>query len=65
VIVLNATGLHWILRDYIAYYMRARTDLALDKDTRARAPGYTAVSRSHCRHCGSRRAASPYDRIAA
>jgi hypothetical protein len=28
VIVLNATGLHWILRDYIAYYMRARTDLA-------------------------------------
>jgi putative transposase len=33
VIVMNATGLHRILQDYVAYYMRSRTDLALDKDT--------------------------------
>jgi transposase InsO family protein len=33
VIVMNATGLQRILRDYIAYYMRSRIDLALDKDT--------------------------------
>jgi transposase InsO family protein len=33
VIVINAMGLHRILRDYVAYYMRSRTHLALDKDT--------------------------------
>ena len=33
VIVMNAAGLQQILRDYIAYYMRSRTHLALDKDT--------------------------------
>jgi transposase InsO family protein len=33
VIVMNATGLHRVLRDYIAYYLRSRTHLALDKDT--------------------------------
>jgi putative transposase len=33
VIVMNATGLHRILRDYVAYYMRSRTHLALAKDT--------------------------------
>jgi transposase InsO family protein len=33
VIVMNATGLQRILRDYIAYYMRSRIHLALDKDT--------------------------------
>ena len=33
VIVMNATGLHRILRDYVAYYMRSRTHLALGKDT--------------------------------
>jgi putative transposase len=32
-IVMNATGLHRFLRDYIAYYMRSRIHLALDKDT--------------------------------
>ena len=33
VIVMNAAGLHRILRDYVAYYMRSRTHLALGKDT--------------------------------
>lgn len=30
VIVMNATGLHQVLRDYIAYYLRSRTPLALE-----------------------------------
>src|ERR671911_1596953 len=33
VIVVNAIGLHRVLTDYVAYYMRARTHLALGKDT--------------------------------
>jgi len=33
VIVVNAAGLHRVLTDYIAYYMRSRTHLALGKDT--------------------------------
>lgn len=33
VIVVNAVGLHRVLTDYIAYYMRWRTHLALGKDT--------------------------------
>ena len=33
VIVMNATGLHRVLREYVSYYMRSRTHLALDKDT--------------------------------
>jgi transposase InsO family protein len=33
VIVMNAAGLHRILRDYVAYYLRSRTHLALCKDT--------------------------------
>jgi transposase InsO family protein len=33
VIVVNAAGLHRVLTDYIAYYMRSRTHLALAKDT--------------------------------
>ena len=33
VIVMNAAGLHRVLRDYISYYTRSRTHLALDKDT--------------------------------
>jgi len=37
VIVMNAAGLHRILRDYVAYYMRSRTHLALGKDTPRRA----------------------------
>jgi len=32
VIVANATGLHRVLTEYVAYYMRSRTHLALDKD---------------------------------
>jgi hypothetical protein len=32
VIVVNAAGLHRVLRDYVAYYMRSRTHLALRKD---------------------------------
>ena len=33
VIVMNAAGLHRVLRAYVAYYMRSRTHLALGKDT--------------------------------
>ena len=33
VIVVNAASLHRVLMDYIAYDMRSRTHLALDKDT--------------------------------
>ena len=33
VIVVNAAGLHRVLTEYIAYYMRSRTHLALGKDT--------------------------------
>ena len=33
VIVMNAAGLHRVLTEYIAYYMRSRTHLALGKDT--------------------------------
>jgi hypothetical protein len=33
VIVMNAAGLHRVLRDYVAYYIRSRTHLALGKDT--------------------------------
>jgi putative transposase len=32
VIILSAAGLHRVLTDYVAYYMRARTHLALGKD---------------------------------
>jgi hypothetical protein len=32
-IVVNAAGLHRMLTEYIAYYMRSRTHLALGKDT--------------------------------
>ena len=31
-IVLNREGLHRVLTDYIAYYLRSRTHLALGKD---------------------------------
>jgi hypothetical protein len=30
---MNAAGLHGVLREYVSYYMRSRTHLALDKDT--------------------------------
>ena len=33
VIVMNAAGLHRLLTEYVAYYMRSRTHLALGKDT--------------------------------
>ncbi len=33
VIVVNATGLHRVLLNYVAYYLRSRTHLALGKDT--------------------------------
>ena len=38
VIVMNAAGLHRVLRDYVAYYMRSRTHLALGKDTQRPRP---------------------------
>ena len=33
VIVMNAAGLHRVITNYVAYYMRSRTHLALGKDT--------------------------------
>jgi hypothetical protein len=33
VIVMNAAGLRRVLQDYVAYYLRSRTHLALDKET--------------------------------
>jgi transposase InsO family protein len=33
VIVLSAAGLHRVVKDYVAYYMRSRTHLSLDKDS--------------------------------
>ena len=33
VIVLSAAGLQRIMKDYVAYYMRSRTHLSLDKDS--------------------------------
>ena len=32
-IVVNTQGLHRVLTDYIAYYLRSRTPLALGKNT--------------------------------
>jgi len=33
VIVLNIAGLQRVVTEYVAYYMRSRTHLALDKDS--------------------------------
>src|SRR5262245_53547204 len=33
VIVMTAPGLQRVLREYVAYYLRSRNHLALDKDT--------------------------------
>jgi transposase InsO family protein len=38
VVVLNAAGLHRVLRAYTAYYLRSRTHLALGKDTPSSRP---------------------------
>jgi hypothetical protein len=49
-IVLNAAGLQRLVAAYVAYYMRSRTHLGLDKDApmpRPDAGGHRA------RHCGS------------
>ena len=33
VIVLSASGLRRVMKDYVAYYMRSRTHLSLDMDS--------------------------------
>jgi putative transposase len=38
VIVMNAGGLHRVLTEYVAYYLRSRTHLSLGKDTPSRRP---------------------------
>ena len=38
VIVLSAAGLQRVLKDYVAYYMRSRTHLSLDKESPAPRP---------------------------
>jgi hypothetical protein len=37
VIVVNAAGLHRVLTEYVAYYLRSRTHLALGRMRRSRA----------------------------
>ena len=58
VIVVNAAGLHPVLTDYIAYYMRSRTHLARQGHT-DHAPGLKAVDRTHRHHSRSRRSTPP------
>jgi len=38
VIVMNAAGLHRVLTEYVAYYLRSRTHLSLGKDTPSARP---------------------------
>jgi len=65
VIVVNATGLHRVLSNYVAYYLLSRTHLALGKDT--------PITRPVSRVSAGRIVATPevgglhhrYDRIAA
>jgi transposase InsO family protein len=55
VIVINAAGLHRLLTEYVAYYMRSRTHLALGKDTPITRPVAPPVGRTHCHYPRSRR----------
>jgi hypothetical protein len=65
VIVANEAGLQRVLRDYLTYYLHARTHLALDKDP--------PISRSVAPPSAGRVVATPqvgglhhrYDRVAA
>ena len=65
VIVANEAGLRRVLRDYLTYYLRSRTHLALDNDT--------PLPRSIARPSAGRTVATPqvgglhhrYDRVAA
>ena len=59
VIVLNREGLHRVLTDYIAYYLRSRTHLALGKDAPVTRPVSPLPGRTHCRHHRSRRSTPP------
>ena len=59
VIVVNAAGLHRVLTEYVAYYMRSRTHLALGQGRADLAPGHAAVGRAHRRDAASRRAPPP------
>jgi hypothetical protein len=59
VLVVNAAGLHRILTEYAAYYMRSRTHLALGKDTPATRPVTPPSAGSHCRHSRDRRPTLP------
>ena len=59
IIVMNTAGLHRILREYVSYYNRSRTHLALDKGHPVLAPGHAVGRRSYRRHSRSRRSASP------
>jgi len=45
VIVLSKSGLHHVVTDYVAYYMRSRTHLSLDKDSPGPRPVTPAAGR--------------------
>ena len=47
VIVTNAAGLHRVPREYIAYYMRSRTHLALGKGMRVRVRSHLCPAKSN------------------
>ena len=59
VIVVNEAGLHRVLTDYVAYYMRSRTHLALAKDAPISRPVRPPSDRADRRHAASRRAPPP------
>ena len=42
--MLSAAGLQRVLADYVAYYMRSRTHLGLDKDSPTRRPVMSPVA---------------------
>ena len=59
VIVVNAAGLQRVLTEYVAYYMRSRTHLALEQGRADLAPGHAAIGWAHRRDAASRRAPPP------
>jgi putative transposase len=62
VMVSRAAGLHRVLADYAAYYMRSRTHLGLDTDPedRIRRQRSTTHINSHPRRSDSRRGGGPH-----
>jgi transposase InsO family protein len=57
-VIVNASGLHRVLTEYVAYYMQARIHLALDKDPPISRP-IAAISRTDRRDVPCRRTPPP------